>query len=505
MDDKGIPAAWQQTMADWSARRTMALAMGGECKLTKQRRQGRGDARQRLERLVDPDSFREFGTLVGGIERVEQPIAPADGIVTGFALLDGRPVLIGAEDFTVQGGSIGFGAHAKRLRLAQLALQERCPLILLLEGAGERASNSLQRHPYAPNDLQLLAQLKGKVPTVAVVMGPSAGHGALSGVLLDLVIMVEGSSLFAAGPPLVAKALGEQISAEALGGASIHTRHSGVGHNRVADESQAVAAVRQFLHYLPQNAWQRPQRRVGGGDEGKRALAEIFTLVPRDNNQPYEIRAVIQALVDDGRYFELQPEYGRSMVLALARLAGQSILIVANQPMVMAGTINKAAATKAAYFLELAADFHLPVLFLADNPGVLPGSAAEREGTLAAAGQMYLAQSRLRAAKLHVTLRKAYGFGSSVMGMNPFDQQTMTLAFPGLSFGGLPSQGGSEAAGMDSEAAARMAQREQQAAWSAADTLAFDEIIDPRSLRNALIDGLVLAQGRLDEGAQPRG
>jgi acetyl-CoA carboxylase carboxyltransferase component len=466
--------------------------MGPAGKLERQHAGGL-DARQRIDRLVDDGSFRELGTLVGGLGD-NGTATPADGIIGGLARIDGRPVVVAAEDFTVLGGSIGFGNHAKRLRFATIALQEKIPFVLLLEGAGERVTNALQRHPYAPNDLQVLAQLKGQVPTVACVMGASAGHGALSGVLMDFIVMTDDAALFSAGPPLVAAALGERVDKRELGGAKVHTQESGVAHNRVATEDDAFELVRNYLSYFPcVNDVPLPDPQSRSGEAGQ-LIDEILELVPCNIDQPYDMKSVISAFVDDAVFLEIQPDYGGSMLTGLAHLGGHACAIVANQPMVLAGAINRAAADKAARFLNVVGAFGLPVVFLADNPGVLPGTAAEAEGTLLAAANMYLAQAQLTGPKLHVTLRKAFGFGSSVMAMNPFDKQTLTLAFPGTTLGGLPTSGGAEAAALDDDAAAAMREAEDDACWRSADTMAYDEIIDPRDLRNYLIAGLGASQ-----------
>jgi acetyl-CoA carboxylase carboxyltransferase component len=212
--------------------------------------------------------------------------------------------------------------------------------------------------------------------------------------------------------------------------------------------------------------------------------------------------AVIRLLADAGEFLELQPHYGGSMIVGLLRLGGHPCLVVANQPAVLAGAISAEAAAKATHFLSLAESYHLPVVFLADNPGVMSGTHAERAGTLRAAARMYAAQAALSGPKLHVTLRKAYGFGSSLMAMNPFDAQTLTLAFPGISLGGLPAGSGGAAAKLDAAAREQLVAAVADSAWSSADTMAYDEIIDPRQMRNALLRGLQLALGRRSEGTQ---
>lgn len=500
--DDTLPAEWAELIDDYQQYRAEAEAMGRPEKLEKRAATGLLNARQRIEALVDPGSFNEIGALAGMVEHMGLPAAPADALIAGTALIDGRPVVVGAEDATVQGGSIGLATHAKRLRLADIAHRERVPLIMLLDGAGERVTNGLQRHPYAPNDMQEIAALSRKVPTIVAVMGASAGHGAISALLADIVIMTEAAAIFSAGPPLVAEALGELISKEDLGGPAVHA-FSGVVHNVVPGESEALAMVRDYLSYLPTNAWQYPPQ-LEQGDSGERILGDILHSVPRDGRMAYDIRKVITELVDGNQFREFNADFGASMVTGFARLACQSVAIVANQPAVMAGSITRDAADKAAYFIELANAYHLPVIFLADNPGVMSGSVAEKKGTLRAAAAMYVAQCRLTTPKLHVTLRKAYGFGSSLMGMNPFDGQTISYAFPGITLGGVPASGGGTASNMTAEERNHMIKIEREGWRKAADTLAYDDVIDPRHLRNKLMAGLRVSAGRLTEAPQPK-
>lgn len=506
MSDSGTDEnarAWAALLAEFERRQSLAQAMGGEEKLARRRAGGKRNVREFIELLADDGSFRELGTLVGGHSYHGEPPLAADALVGGLGRIDGREVVLACEDFTVSGGSIGHGSAAKRLRLARLARQERCPFILVLDGAGARASNAFERYPYAPNDLQELVALSGQVPTLALVLGSSAGHGILSGVLTDFVIALEDASLFAAGPPLVEAALGEKVSKEELGGAAMHARESGVVHNLAADENDAVALIRRYLSFLPSNAWEYPPLRDDGADRGERRLDDILDLVPCNNRQGYDMRKVLQLLADEGGFFEFQPLYGSSLLTGFVRLGGEPCAVLANQPLVLAGSITAPAALKASHFLQLVNAWHLPVLFLTDNPGIMSGSKAEREGTLRAAARMYQAQARLAVPKLHVTLRKAFGFGSSLMAMNPFDQQTLSVAFPGISLGGLPAGSGSKAAKLDDERAAQLAAAVASGAWTTGDTMAFDEIIDPRELRNVFLRGLALARGRRAAAPEP--
>ncbi|WP_346011970.1 carboxyl transferase domain-containing protein [Streptomyces sp. SID3343] len=487
--------AWQALLDELTRRRAEARAMGGPEKLARYGADGRRlHARARIAALLDDDSFTELGTLAGG------PQAPADAYVAGSGLLDGRPVFVGAEDFTVQGGSIGPGAAAKRSRLARLAGQERAPLITMLEGAGHRATNSLAGHTASPGDLQALVDLAGLVPTVAIVHGPSAGHGALTAPLADFTIMVEGTAaLFTAGPPLVAAATGERVDKHTLGGSAVHCVVSGVAHNAVPDDAAALRLTRRYLSYFPPNAWQRPPYagpEAGNTDIAPRPTDALLDLIPPDARRPYDIRAVLDEVFDARTVLEIQPAHAASIVTALARLGGHAVAVVANQPAVRAGTIDVDAADKAARFLQVAGAFHLPVVFLADNPGVLAGTASERAGILRAAARLFAAQHRLRVPKLHVTVRKAFGFGSSVMAMNPFDAQTVSYALPGVTLGGIPAAAGAATAKHDAATTERLRANESSGPWRSASALSYDDVIAPTEVRDALLAGLTRAGNR---------
>ncbi|WP_198946455.1 acyl-CoA carboxylase subunit beta [Pseudofrankia asymbiotica] len=494
---------WGPALAEIERRKAVALGMGGEARLVRQAQRGRLNARQRLAALFDPGTFYEVGALVGG---TEDPPVPADAFVAGAGRIDGRPALAGAEDVTVLGGSIGTGAADKRYRLTQLARQERVPLVMMLEGAGHRVTEGATGR--RPGDLGGLVELSGLVPMVCLVLGASAGHGALTAPLCDFVVMTATASIFSAGPPLVRSATGEEITKEDLGGPDIAAATSGVVHNVVADDRAAIALARGYLSYFPLNAAGPPPRRVDGPDIGPRRVDELLELIPPDPRRPYAIRPVLEAIVDEGELLEVQPDFGRSVVTTLAHLGGHAVAIVANDPSVLAGAIDSGAADKVAHFLQVAGVFGLPCVFLADNPGVLAGSAAERAGILRHAARMYAVQHRLTVPKLHVTLRKAFGFGSSVMAMNPFDGQTLTLAFPSITLGALPAS--STASKIeDPEERARVAAAQAKASITGGARLSYDDVIDPRELRNALLAGLALSEGRewagVDRPPQPGG
>jgi methylmalonyl-CoA decarboxylase subunit alpha len=490
---------WQTIIAELERKRAFSRSMGGEQRLAKHAGAGKLNARERASALFDGGQFFEIGALAGNLSENGDHAAPADGLIAGFGLVDGRPVLAAVEDFTVLGGSIGDAAASKRHRLTQLAKQERVPLVFMLEGAGHRLSNT--HSTPSPNDLQGLAELSGIVPMVCLVMGPSAGHGALTAPLSDFVVMTPQASLFVAGPPIVKAAIGEVITKEKLGGPQVHLA-SGVAHNLAADDFAAIQLARNYLSFLPANAWgAAPQ--AEGADQGPRRLDAILDLISPDPRMPFDARALLSMLADEGGLLEIQPAYGASLLTAFARLGGTSVAIVANNPAIMAGAIDSAAAQKAARFLSIADAFHLPVIFLTDNPGVLPGSAAEQAGALRHAARFFAMQHRLQVPKLHVTLRKAFGFGSSIMAMNPFDNQTLSLAFPAISLGAMPADAGADSAKMSDDEKRDAIARQTGAAWEMAHKVAYDDVIDPRDLRIALLNGLTLMRNRMGAGNAP--
>lgn len=492
-DGGAVPDDWAPALAELGRRRAAAQAMGGAERVDRLMTQrGKLDARARLQLLFDPGTFVELGSLVGG------PEAPGDGLVAGFGEVDGRVVLAAAEDFTVLGGSIGAASAAKRYRVVELAGQERVPLVLLLDGAGHRLAGG-GAPTRTPNDLLALADLSGRVPMVSLVLGASAGHGALAAPLSDFVVMTAQGALFTGGPPLVKAALGEDVTKEELGGPDVCVA-AGTVHAVVDDDADALALARCYLSYFPSYAGgPSPTAAVSdGADTGPRRLDDLLSVVPANDRRPYPMTEVLERLVDAGTLLAVQPDFGRSLITALGRIGGRSVALVANDPSVRAGTIDRPAAVKGAEFLDTVGAFGLPVVFLADNPGVLAGTAAERDGVLKWAGRMFRAERRLTGPKVHVTLRKAFGFGSTLMGHNPFDHQTVTLAFPNVTMAAMPAGPGGASAGLDDEAQAEVDAAQAAGVWRMAASMGIDEVIDPRDLRNAVLSALTLASNRID-------
>ena len=487
---------WQETLDDLDRRRQHTRAMGGTERLAKHRGKGKLDARARIDYLLDPGTFRELGTLVGG------EIA-ADGIVVGSGLINGSPVMLGAEDFTTLAGSIGPGGNSKRYRIAELALREKVPLVMLLEGAGFRPGGG--HYGRSPTDLLAQAQCSGRVPTVAGVLGPSAGHGALVAPVCDFRIMSSQGAIFTAGPPVVKESTGEDISKEDLGGPEV-ALPSGVIHNVAEDDETVLDDIRRYLSYFPASAWSYPSplpASEGGASSEPRQTPQLLDIVSRDNRRIYDMRAVLDVIFDQPDWFEVQPQFGKAIICALAHLGGHPVAVVANQPKVLAGSIDADAADKAAHFIMVADSFHLPIVFLADNPGMLPGSRSERTGVLRAGARMFAAQTAATTLKLHLTLRKAYGFGSMVMSLLSFDAQSATFAYPGATMGAMSAAALSRASHAGEDLTAKLREAELQASYRSAEHMGFDELIDPRETRDALLASLRRGLSSRQAAAEP--
>ena len=481
---------WKQELAGLEERRRAARAMGGPDRLAKQRAGGRLDARARIASLCDEGSFTEIGTIAGPAG------APSDAFVAGFGMIDGRPVMVGAEDFTVMAGSIGGASNAKRHRLAELARTDRVPLVMLLEGAGHRPTDTGGR---GPTDTLMQVRCSGQVPVVAGVFGPSAGHGALVAPLADFTVMTPHGAIFTAGPPVVAASLGETVTKEDLGGPDVALA-SGLIHNPASSDEDALEQIRTYLSYMPSSAWSWPD---AAPDPGPRLTPRLEDLIPRDGRRGYDIRPVFSELVDGGEWFEVQPRYGTSIVCGLARMGGHPMAMVANQPLVLAGAVDAAAADKAAHFITVADSFHVPLLFVTDNPGMLPGSASERQGVLRSGGRMFAAEALATTPKINLTLRKAYGFGSMVMAMISYDGQAGTFAFPGTTLGAMGADAMSRALGAEADQAAALRQAELEASYRSAERLGFDEMIEPSEARNMVLVTLQRALMRRQARPEP--
>ena len=285
--------------------------------------------------------------------------------------------------------------------------------------------------------------------------------------------------------------IGEDVTKDELGGPGVALA-SGLIHNLADDDHEALEQIRRWLSYLPSSCDAPPPDIVA--TDGHRPVPELLDLVPRNPRQAYDMADVIDVVVDHGSFFAIGERFGPSMLCGLARLGGRAVAVLANQPRHLAGAIDADAADKATAFLGVADAFGLPLVLLTDNPGVLAGTAAERSGILRHAAAMYGAQRRFRHPKFQITLRKAYGFGSTAMGMNPFDGQTLNLAFPGVTFGAMPARGADDATGADDAGRAALRAAELASGYRSAAGLSVDDLIDPRETRDVLLRGLALAR-----------
>ena len=473
--------------------------------VARQHAAGKLTARERLARLADPGTFREIGGLIepkrdtfdtDGLQ------APADGVVTGHATIDGRPVCIAAFDYTVLGGSSGRIGDHKLSRLAEHALEHGCPLVMLLDGGGHRIQEGLDSRHFAEGStfFQAMALLSGWVPLVAVMMGPGfAGPSNYAG-LADFVVMVRGTSTMGiAGPALVKAAIGEETDKETLGGAATQTGRHGIADLAADDDEQALALARRYLSYLPSNA-QLPAPVVASGDPAGRRDPSLLTVIPSNRRRAYDVRKVIAAIADAGSVCPIKPDYARNLVTTFARFGGQPVGIVANQPLHIAGTLDAPACEKGAHFVSLCDAFGLPLVYLIDLPGFMLGSSAERSGLARRSARLLFELGQASVTRISVVLRKGYGLGYIAMCGGRSFGADLCVAWPTAEICAMSIEGAVDVAYAKQVAAAAdpPAHRaeligrfqRQLGALHAAAHFGIDDVIDPRDTRPLIIETL---------------
>jgi acetyl-CoA carboxylase carboxyltransferase component len=392
--------------------RDKVLAGGGAERVERQHSAGKLAARERLERLFDPDSFVELDMFARhrctefGMDKVE---APGEGVVTGFGRIDGRLVYAFAQDFTVIGGSLG-EAHAEKIvKVMELAAKVGAPFIGINDSGGARIQEGVDAlngygRIFFRNTLS-----SGVIPQLSVIAGPCAGGAVYSPALTDFVFMVaKTSQMFITGPQVIKAVTGEDVALEDLGGASTHNQVSGVAHFYAGNEDECFAQVRKLLSFLPANNLEDPPA-LEPTDDPVRRDPGLASVIPDDPNRPYDVRDVIGPVVDNGELFESHQWYATNMVTGFARLAGMVVGVIANQPKVLAGCIDINASDKAARFVRFCDAFNVPLLTLVDTPGYLPGTAQEYGGIIRHGAKLLHAYSEATVPKLTVVLRKAYG------------------------------------------------------------------------------------------------
>jgi acetyl-CoA carboxylase carboxyltransferase component len=491
-------------------RRRDALKMGGAERVRKQHDTGKLTVRERLDLLFDPDSFTELGLLAhhqSSSPQMQGKVTPADGCVTGVGRIDGRRAAVVAYDFTVMAGSIGMVGEMKATRMRELALRERIPIVWLIDSAGARIQEAAGSVFARTGDLfREQVHMSGVVPQVAALMGPGAAGTAYIPGLADFVPMVRGTSHMAlGGPPLVKAAVGEDVTAEELGGSRVHTGVSGVADVEVEDDEACLRTVRRYLSYFPSSNLDRPPVSEATDPPDRRSDA-LLDIVPANPRQAYDVRKVIAEIVDDGDFFPIKPAWARNVVTGLARFAGRPAGIVANQPMHLGGALDVNAADKTARFVWLCDAFHIPLVFLMDCPGFLVGSAVEKQGIIRHGAKMLFAVAEATVPKVTVVLRKGYGAGYYVMNGRAYEPD-LIVGWPTAEISVMGPEGAVniifrkqiEAAGdADARDAVRNrlvdTVRDQISAYIAAGWSFLDDLIDPGETRRTIVRGLELGE-----------
>ncbi len=489
--------------------------MGGADRVARQHADSKLTVRERLDLLFDAGSFQEFGLLAhhqGKEPSMQGRHTPADGCVTGVGRVDGRRVAVIAYDFTVMAGSIGMVGEVKASRMRELALRERIPIVWLIDSAGARIQEAAGSTFARTGDLfREQVVMSGVVPQVAAMMGPGAAGTAYIPGLADFVPMVRGTSHMAlGGPPLVKAAVGEDVTAEEMGGSAVHTKVSGVADLEVADDAECLRVVRQYLSFFPSsNAELPPLAPVADrSDPPDRRCEDLYDIVPANPRQAYDMRRVIASVVDGGEFFPMKPEWARNVVTGFARFDGRPAGIVANQPMMLGGALDVNAADKAARFVWLCDAFNVPLVFLMDCPGFLVGSAVEKQGIIRHGAKMLFAVAEATVPKVTVVLRKGYGAGYYVMNGRAYEPD-LIVGWPTAEISVMGPEGAVniifrkqiESAGdADSKDALRnqlvATVRSQIDAYVAAGWAFLDDLIDPADTRSTIIRGLEIGESK---------
>ncbi len=396
-----------------------ALLGGGKAAIEKQHAKGKLTARERIELLVDPDSFLEVDMLVRHRATefgMEKKWAYGDGVVTGLARVGGRRVVVIAQDFTFMGGSLGEMHAAKVVKAMSYALSTGVPVIFLNDSGGARIQEGVDSLKGYGDIFYMNVQASGVIPQVAAIMGPCAGGAVYSPALMDFIVMVRKTSfMFITGPRVVKQVIGEDVDEQQLGGADVHATRSGMASFVANNDEEAINIIKKLLTYLPSNNIEDPPYEPTN-DSPNRMDPELDTIIPEDPNAPYDVRDVITRVLDTGTFFEVFPQWARSAVIGFGRLAGRVVGVVANQPNFMAGVLDIDSSDKIARFVRFCDAFNIPILTFVDVPGYLPGTRQEHGGIIRHGAKILYAYSEATVPKLTVILRKAYGGAYIAMG-----------------------------------------------------------------------------------------
>lgn len=507
--------SWQPEVDEIARRKELAKLHGGEERVARQHSEGKYTIRERIAKLLDPGSFVEFGSISGFTEYVNgelKSFLPA-AYVMGTGRIDGRPVAVGGEDFTVRGGSAG-GMSRMRSKgglggfIEDLALEYKLPLVLLLDGTGANIGTLRDAGAtYLPSsaDWSRPVELMAEVPVVGAVLGSAAGGPAARAMLTHWTCMVRGSShIFTAGPPVSRRALGEDLTKEELGGADVHVVKSGTIDNGANNEDEAFELVRRFLSFMPRNVHEVPPVRPTC-DRPDRREPELLDIVPRYRGRPYKMRRIVDLVFDqDTEPFEIKPEHGKCVMTFLARLNGVPVAVTAHNPMYNGGALDAAGAEKLTHFLELADYFHFPVVNFIDVPGFMIGRQAELAATLRKGMRAFYLGYQMTVPQVSIVVRRCYGMAGSFRA----SKLNLRLGWPSAEWGSIPIEGGVDAAfkreiqnAADPEQRREEIEAELRALRSpiaTAERFGVEEMIDPSRTREVLCTWLEMAKPALD-------
>lgn len=487
-----------------SRRDALAEVGGGPERIAKQHESGKLTARERVEYLLDPGSFSELDKFVTHRSNnfgLGDKRYPGDGVVTGTGRINGRTVCIFAQDFTVFGGSLA-AMHARKIvKVMDLAEKIGCPIIGLNDSGGARIQEGVESLGGYADIFLRNTLLSGVVPQISLIMGPCAGGAVYSPAITDFIFMVRGTShMFITGPDVIRTVTKEDVSKEVLGGADTHTGISGVAHLELDTDQACLDRCKELLSFLPQNNLD-PAPILLSGDTATREDLGLDALIPHQPNQPYDIKTLVNSVVDSGEFFEIQPGFAQNIVVGFARLNGRSVGVVANQPSVLAGCLDIHASTKAARFVRFCDAFNIPLLTFVDVPGFLPGVQQEHGGIIRHGAKLLYAFAEATVPKVTVITRKAYGGAYDVMASKHI-RADVNFAFPGAEIAVMGSEGAvniifrkelDEAAKSGSEVKKReqlvSEYREKFAnPWEAAELGFIDAVIRPHQTRAKVIE-----------------
>ena len=486
-------------------RRQVARQGGGEKRIEAQHARGKLTARERIDLLLDPGSFEEIDMFVEhdchefGME--ERKI-PGDGVVTGWGTVNGRPIYVYAKDFTVFGGSLS-RAHSRKINKVQdMALRNGTPIIGILDAGGARIQEGVDALGGYAEVFQRNTLASGVIPQITMIMGPCAGGDVYSPAITDFVFMIRNTSyMFVTGPDVVKTVTNEEVTAEELGGAKVHTTRSSVADGAFDNDVEALNQLRRLIDFLPlSNRTGVPERPTF--DVRDRVEPSLDTLVPENANIPYDMGELVLKMVDEGDFFEIQPDFAKNIIVGFGRMEGRTVGFVANQPMVLAGVLDSDASRKAARFVRFCDCFDIPIVTLVDVPGFLPGTAQEYGGLIKHGAKLLFAYAEATVPKITVITRKAYGGAYDVMASKHL-RGDVNYAWPTAEIAVMGAKGAVEiifrnALGDDEEIERRTKEYEEKFLnpFVAAERGYIDEVIQPHNTRRRVARALALLRGK---------